>query len=747
LDKALQENADAKRRFDAVLTQKEGANRTELATYQLLRMEEQKQLAEDYKKQLEDAQKILDTSVVERLTDLDHANFAVQAVLDGNVKLERNHWKKLEKRLADLKKSESPANTAERAVAQQELRAQEAVVAAAEQKRFAELDRAKSQRDAMEARLQKGEGVFITRDSKGIITKVEKKSLTGMRVIEGRKEALVTDEDKYNDRLREQAMQQLIDQEELVRRKELRNKQKDTIDDELEGLYKELASYAGPTDVAEINAAIANMKTTRAEREALTEKLEVWKEIQALEAQAAALVEGRPRRKQSPAMVDTTAKQAANKGFMSGSPDAIAQRQFEERNREETRAANEAAQAARGTKATPEPEPSTSRQGRMLDENIGLFDDFEFSRGVPTTGMNVKELTKELERGIGEKLLIGDEAFQGNRRLALYENPKEFMQANPQYAGKIPSDAKGFVDAGKASLFANNIGEGHGLGVLLHEVGVHIGFRNFFNENQYRALSSAVKSWAKKTDNSIEARVGKAAVERVEAAKTSAEHYDDELIAYAVEEAMNMGVRPDGVGPRSVAQNWLKMVVDAFKKALSKFGINPAQLTAGDMVNFAYGCAQIELKGTWHGAGVEFNEFDHTHMGKGEGAQAFGWGGYRAQNKGIARGYKNVATRNTNDRQELEWLENPEVQAWIAQQAPKIKGASLSKLSDYAAEGKEGDVKYGIPYKYSGVLSYALANANDMHFTGKLVGIDPQQHLRDFVNTLADDLVGNEDLY
>jgi hypothetical protein len=28
-----------------------------------------------------------------------------------------------------------------------------------------------------------------------------------------------------------------------------------------------------------------------------------------------------------------------------------------------------------------------------------------------------------------------------------------------------------------------------------------------------------------------------------------------------------------------------------------------------------------------------------------------------------------------------------------------------------------------------------------------LVGIDPQQHLRDFVNTLADDLVGNEDLY
>lgn len=398
LVQALKENEAATRRFNAVLAQKQGANRTELATYELLRMEEQKSLAEDYKKQLEEAQKTLDNAVAERLSEVDHADFAVEAVLNGNVKLERKHWLKLEKRLAELKKVESPANAAERAVAQQELRAQEAIVLTAEKKRIEEMDRAKRQRDALEARLQKGEGVFVTRDDKGVITKVEKKGLTGIRVIGGRKEALVTDEEKYNERLREQAMQQLIDNEELARRKDLRNKQAESIESELEDLYKEWQSYGGPVDVAEINAAIASMKTTSAEREMLREKLDVWKEIQSLEAQAEALAEGKPRRKQRAATVDTTAKQAANKGFMSGSPDAIAQRQFEESSREEQRAANKAAQEARGKKAAPEPTPNTRKQGRMLDEDIGLFDEYDLTNTTSAQQAQLTDVAKEALR-------------------------------------------------------------------------------------------------------------------------------------------------------------------------------------------------------------------------------------------------------------------------------------------------------------------------------------------------------------
>lgn len=42
---------------------------------------------------------------------------------------------------------------------------------------------------------------------------------------------------------------------------------------------------------------------------------------------------------------------------------------------------------------------------------------------------------------------------------------------------------------------------------------------------------------------------------------------------------------------------------------------------------------------TYHGTGAEFDRFDFRHMGSGEGAQAFGWGGYVTEVKGIGKSY------------------------------------------------------------------------------------------------------------
>lgn len=48
----------------------------------------------------------------------------------------------------------------------------------------------------------------------------------------------------------------------------------------------------------------------------------------------------------------------------------------------------------------------------------------------------------------------------------------------------------------------------------------------------------------------------------------------------------------------------------------------------------------------WHGTGARFNQFDDAFMGSGEGAQAFGWGHYTADRKGIAKDYfKKLARR------------------------------------------------------------------------------------------------------
>lgn len=41
----------------------------------------------------------------------------------------------------------------------------------------------------------------------------------------------------------------------------------------------------------------------------------------------------------------------------------------------------------------------------------------------------------------------------------------------------------------------------------------------------------------------------------------------------------------------------------------------------------------------FHGSGADFDAFDHSHMGEGEGAQAYGWGSYVTEVEGIGRSY------------------------------------------------------------------------------------------------------------
>ena len=47
--------------------------------------------------------------------------------------------------------------------------------------------------------------------------------------------------------------------------------------------------------------------------------------------------------------------------------------------------------------------------------------------------------------------------------------------------------------------------------------------------------------------------------------------------------------------------------------------------------------AQLHM--VYHGSGAKFDKFDHSHMGEGEGAQAYGWGSYVTEVEGIGRTY------------------------------------------------------------------------------------------------------------
>ena len=60
----------------------------------------------------------------------------------------------------------------------------------------------------------------------------------------------------------------------------------------------------------------------------------------------------------------------------------------------------------------------------------------------------------------------------------------------------------------------------------------------------------------------------------------------------------------------------------------------------------------------YHGSGAEFTEFDHSHMGEGEGLQAHGWGTYVAVDKNISNRYANsIAQKATyQGKTSKDWL-------------------------------------------------------------------------------------------
>jgi hypothetical protein len=53
----------------------------------------------------------------------------------------------------------------------------------------------------------------------------------------------------------------------------------------------------------------------------------------------------------------------------------------------------------------------------------------------------------------------------------------------------------------------------------------------------------------------------------------------------------------------------------------------------------------IREQRVYHGSGADFDHFDHSHMGEGEGAQAFGWGTYVTEVEGIGRTYAESARK------------------------------------------------------------------------------------------------------
>jgi len=677
-----------KKRFDAVLAQENGANRTELATYELFRYEEKKDVIDGLKKQVAEQESELQDLVDERATDFDGGYAVAQAMLDSNVKFERQYLEMLEGSLANMRGESVLDRPGSYPFAYQQAKknadAQRATLKAAEKRATEFGEVAKSDQQKMEefwkAKLG-GEG--IKRE-------------------EGKVDRIETSAEKEAERLRKEASEALEREEDAFMRTARKEQIVKTYGDQIADLLFEAEGIPGPNTEAELKKIINDPKSEFQDVINAQAKVSVLQTITSIEAQADVFLEGKPKRKQSAATTLSSTGQAKGKPLRAGT---LSEKSIERLFKPEP-AKTIVDRFDFGAIDREEADIGRSSEGRTQ----GSFDfggDFNFSRGETARGTTASKLKEELDEAMGT-----DVTARGN--VKIYSSVAAFVKDNPKYADKIPSDAKGFAENERAVLFADNIGKGEGVGVLLHEIGVHVGFRNFFNEAQFKRLADTVKGWAKRTDGSIEAQIGRKAMQRVEMAETPAKQVNDELLAYAVEEAVQAGVLGTKKGS---AYGWLSSIIDAFKKALNKFGIPTSQFTAGDLVNFAHGCAQLEIRGTWHGTNGIFDMFDFAFMSTGEGAQAFSWGTYRAQRKGIGQSYKDAG----KERRVREWNALPEIIEWKESLKPTFEGYTVDNYIEFAQNPKlKGTELGGIPHKYaldfSMVMSFTDISSDDNFF-------------------------------
>ena len=57
----------------------------------------------------------------------------------------------------------------------------------------------------------------------------------------------------------------------------------------------------------------------------------------------------------------------------------------------------------------------------------------------------------------------------------------------------------------------------------------------------------------------------------------------------------------------------------------------------------------------YHGSGADFEAFDHSHMGEGQGSQVFGWGTYVTSSKAIGESYAQDSAMGDSPRMEMEY--------------------------------------------------------------------------------------------
>nr|WP_312375030.1 LPD38 domain-containing protein [Delftia acidovorans] len=159
--------------------------------------------------------------------------------------------------------------------------------------------------------------------------------------------------------------------------------------------------------------------------------------------------------------------------------------------------------------------------------------------------------------------------------------------------------AQGFYDPNTKTVFiiSDHIVAGDELGVVAHEL-MHKHGPAVLGEEGWNQLHGAIGGWASAQEGSLERQVYNEAAARVrdsQPAVADAQAYSSqELFPYAVQVALEMGVRPNALAKPGTVARWLDQVRKVLRQVWAKIAGSRSDFGSQDLVNLAFGIAQRE---------------------------------------------------------------------------------------------------------------------------------------------------------
>ncbi|MCO5338624.1 LPD38 domain-containing protein [Delftia tsuruhatensis] len=159
--------------------------------------------------------------------------------------------------------------------------------------------------------------------------------------------------------------------------------------------------------------------------------------------------------------------------------------------------------------------------------------------------------------------------------------------------------AQGFYDPNTKTVFviSDHIVAGDELGVVAHEL-MHKHGPAVLGEEGWNQLHGAIGGWASAPEGSLERTVYNEAAARVRdsqpATGDTQAYSSQELFPYAVQVALEMGVRPSPLAKPGTVARWLDQVRKALRQVWVKIAGSRADFNSQDLVNLAFGIAQRE---------------------------------------------------------------------------------------------------------------------------------------------------------